>query len=247
LRRVLLAVALLGVVAGAVPATAARPPTTSGPTTVSFDGETWLIKAAKRQMGPGPNLFSASNVRRTDDGALHLSITKSGRTWSCAEVILDHALGYGTYEWTVSGPVDQLDRNVVLGLFTWEDAPSSSPTNREIDIELARWGSSTDPTNAQYVVQPYDNPGNLQRFAVPAATSVTLRFTWSPGQVVAGGSARLSDGSTVQLQSWTNTGPDVPTPANERVHMNLWLYDGKAPSDSKPVDITLTDFTYTRP
>ena len=43
---------------------------------------------------------------------------------------------------------------LVLGLFTWEDH-SDVPSNRELDFEFARWGRASDPTNAQFVVQPY--------------------------------------------------------------------------------------------
>ena len=234
------AAALIGI-AGAVPATGGKPP--SSPSTVSFAGRTWQIKAAPRQMGPGPNLFSASNVRVDPGGSLHLGITRSGRSWSCAEVILDRSLGYGTYEWTIQGAVDRLDPNVVLGLFTWEDS-SSLAGNREIDVEVARWGNAADPTNAQYVVQPYDRPGNLQRLTVPPATSVTVRFTWSPGQVVASGTAQTASGA-VALPTWTSPSVDVPTPLGERVHMNLWLYGGRAPSNGQPVDVVLSGFTFT--
>jgi hypothetical protein len=49
--------------------------------------------------------------------------------------------------------VDKLDPNMVLGLFTYDSDPAFN--NREIDIEASRLGNAADPTNAQFVVQPY--------------------------------------------------------------------------------------------
>ena len=124
-----------------------------------------------------------------------------------------------------------LDPNVVLGLFTWDDDPAYN--HREIDFEAARWGVAADPTNSQFVVQPYATPGNLQRLTTPAGAQ-TVTFTWQPNQVdfAAGGTA------------WTYTGASVPLPAAS-VHMNLWLDAGRPPTNGKAVDVVLTGFSHT--
>ena len=56
----LLALLVIGTVIP-MPAIAARPQP-AGPTTVSFSGYQWTVKSYSRKIGPGPNLFAASNV-----------------------------------------------------------------------------------------------------------------------------------------------------------------------------------------
>jgi len=145
--------------------------------TVPFAGRIWRVKRSNTRVGPGPNLFSGTNVCLGPKG-LHLRITQDARgRWRSGEVFLPTSLGYGTYEWTVTGRVDRLNAQAVLGLFVYES------DTKEIDIEFARWGWAADPTNAQYVIQPWDEPGNLQRFTMPELGSSVHRFTWQPGSV----------------------------------------------------------------
>ena len=236
--RILIVVACVGLVAGAVPA-AAKPPTQPPPppATLSFGGQQWYVKSSSGKVGPGPNYFGAANSFLDSQGRLHLRIDRDKRRrWQSAEVFAAASLGYGTYRWTVAGDVSNLDPNVVLGLFTWSDTPDQA--HRELDIEVARWGSTTDPTNAQFVVQPWDTPGNMVRFAHPAGTSV-FEFTWSPGQV-----AFLATAAGATVQEWTHSGPDVPTPGDEKPHMNLWLMNGSAPTNGQPVEVVLSAFRF---
>src|SRR4051812_1462922 len=88
---------------------------------VNFSGRQWGVKKASSKVGPGPNYFSdsTSNVWVDASDRMHLKITKVGGKWNCAEVVLLGTVGYGTYRFYLDSPVDSLDRNVVLGLFTW--------------------------------------------------------------------------------------------------------------------------------
>jgi hypothetical protein len=52
--------------------------------------------------------------------------------------------------------VPTLDPDVVLALFTYDDT-RTSPTNREIAFEASRFADAEEPTNAPYVVQPYED------------------------------------------------------------------------------------------
>ena len=61
-------------------------------------------------------------------------------------------LGYGTYEFLVSG-LDALEPAAVFDVFTYDYA-GSAQNNREMDIEISRWGNPTGEKNAQYVLQP---------------------------------------------------------------------------------------------
>lgn len=230
------AILITALLVAALPMTAAaaRPITPPGPSVISWSGYQWNVKQHSRKIGPGPNFFSSANVAVVGD-ALHLSIKRSGNRWYAAEVINTSTLGYGTYSWTV-GRMGPLDPQVVLGLFTWNDDPAFN--HREIDIEFARWSYATDPTNGQWVVQPYSTTGNLLRTTQPAtATSSTHRFTW--------GHSTVDFASTsAQPRSWTYDGPDVPHPGGENARMNLWQFRGQAPSNGQPIEIVITDFTY---
>ena len=221
----------------AAPAAAARPGGGAGPRYLQFDGYTWLAKSSSRKIGPGPNLFDPMGAWVDGAGNLHLTIRKVGGRWYSSEVINTLSLGRGTYSWTVQGDLDALDEHAVLGLFTWNDDPTDN--HREIDIEFARWSYATDPTNGQWVVQPYSTTGNLMRTTQPrGVTSSTHSFTWR--------STSVDFASTsAQPLRWTYSGPDVPRPGGENARMNLWQFRGQAPSDGQPIEIVITDFTYT--
>jgi hypothetical protein len=222
-------------IAFAAAVSAARPGP-SGPRTVAFDGYTWTVKASTRKIGPGPNLFSPDLAWIDASGALHLRIAKVGGRWNVSEVINQATLGYGTYSWTVRADLDALDRQVVLGLFTWNDDPAYN--HRELDVEFARWGNASDPTNGQYVVQPYDRAGNLQRIRqAPGFATTTHGFTWRPD--------RVDFFSSAAPTSWSYAGADVPRPGGENARMNLWLFRGVAPSNGQPAEVVITDFTFT--
>jgi hypothetical protein len=207
-----------------------------GPVVLSFDGYPWLVKSSTRKIGPGPNLFATANAWVAADG-LHLRISKVSGKWNAAEVINQASLGRGTYSWTVAGDLNALDRNAVLGLFTWNDDPTDN--HREIDVEFSRWSNASDPTNGQFVVQPYSTSGNLLRITQPAGEgSSTHAFTWGTSSVAFASSAAAPS-------SWTYTGPDVPHPGGENARMNLWLFRGAAPSNGQPIEVVITDFTFT--
>ena len=197
----------------ALPMTAAaarpiKPPPTPDPGPISWSGYDWHVKSHSRKIGPGPNFFSSANVA-VDGDELHLSITKSGNKWYAAEVINTRSLGYGTYSWTV-GPMGELDPQVVLGLFTWNDDPAYN--HREIDFEYAKWGNAADPNNAQYVVQPYSTLGNEHRWQQDAFWVPTVHsFTWTETSV----EFRSTTASGTVLEAWTYDGLDVPVPGGQ--------------------------------
>ena len=227
--------ALLVSLAAAAPVGAARPGS-GGPKTLAFDGHQWTVKVATRKIGPGPNLFSPDLAWVDANGHLHLRIAKVGGRWNVSEVINQASLGYGTYSWTVRADLNGLDRQVVLGLFTWNDDPAFN--HREIDVEFARWGNAADPANGQLVVQPYDTPGNLLRITqAPGLATTTHGFTWRPDRVEFFTSASPS--------TWTYAGADVPQAGGENARMNLWLFRGLAPSNGQPAEVVITDFTFT--
>jgi len=210
------------------------------PRTISFSGTSWSVKTSSGRVGPGPNYFSdsTSNVWVDGQGRLHLKILKVKNRWTCAEVVSQASFGHGTYRFFLDSPVDALDPSAVLGLFTWSDDPAYS--NREIDVEMSRWGSAANQ-NAQYVVQPYTLASNIHRFQWPAVTPSSHSFAWTSGRV----EFQSVDTTTSSvLQSWTCTNA-VPVPGGENARMNLWLYKGRAPKSGQAVEVVVNRFEFT--
>lgn len=211
------------------------------PDKVNWSGLTWSIKTSRSAVGPGPNLFDKANVSVDGDGNLRLRIAKNAAgQWTCAEVIGPTSHGYGTYTFDVASPVNAFDPNVVLGLFTWSDRAQQA--HREIDIEFAKWGNAFDPTNAQFVVQPWDALNHLYRFVAPTTTNTRHSFEWRPGQVT----WHSYDSAGVLRATYAYSGQDVPTSRDERVRLNLWLFQGQAPSDGQPVEVIVSRFGFAR-
>jgi hypothetical protein len=226
---------------------------------IEFSGYTWIVKRCDTPCGPGPNYFcdSAENAWVDPQGRLHMKITYSDGKWCCAEVINTRSLGYGEYCFRLESPVDTLDKNVVLGLFTWDDnAPGHN--YREIDIEFARWGQEGCP-NAQYVVQPWDTPGNIHRWCLALTKPCSTHcFDWSRRRVSfksiqSDSPCVVPPANPTALQSWEYTGDDIPPPGQENPRINLWLFNadgvgpGDPPSDGNEVEVVITAFEFVPP
>jgi len=89
-----------------------------------------------------------------------MKITNNGGTWTAAEIFTTDKIGFGTYQWQIDGPVDKLDKNVVVGLYPYgPQAGIGSDGQNEIDIEYARWGNASYP-NGNYTVYPPTGTGS---------------------------------------------------------------------------------------
>lgn len=207
---------------------------------IEFAGRSWTVKESAQPVGPGPNYFSAGaeSVWVDAQGRLHLRLRQEGGVWKCAEVYSDFFAGYGTYRFYLDCRPDLLDKNVVGACFLY------ATDEKEIDIEFARWSQDAPGYNAQYVVQPWYHAGNLHRFPMSlTGTYTTHSFTWRAGSV----SFRSLHGHSVDpitpghvIQEWTYQGPDVPAEQDKlRVHINLWLYQGAAPSDGQEAELVV--------
>lgn len=218
---------------------------------ISFAGYDWWVKRHCNPVGPGPNYFSDSNENISVDpnGYLHLKIAQRDGKWYCSEVIANVNLGYGTYVFTVQGRVDLLDENIVLGLFTWEDCVPEH-NYREIDIEFSRWGQ-TKNDNAQFVVQPWNNPGNMSRFNTdltghPNRTTTHI-FTWKQNRICFRsyyGDFSLAPPKEDIIASWCYTGNDIPPAGAENPRINFWLMSGNAPTTRQDAEIVIKSFQY---
>jgi FlgD Ig-like domain len=222
-----------------------------GGRTIHFSGREWRVKGPG-YFGPGPNLFcdSGSCVWVDAGGRLHLTLQNSGGQWYSSEVAATELTGYGDYVFTTVGRLDLLDPAVVFGLFTWQYGPCYDPGYlwwnpfNEIDVEFGRWGSPSSDI-AQFVAQPFDYPGNTPRFDASFSIDelTSHAFHWLADRVEfrswRGGPLDESPGN--MIRTWTYTGPHVPRPEHQRVHVNLWRFAGPPASNQ---EVVLDAFTF---
>ena len=224
---------------------------------ITFSGRKWDIKTGFN--GPGPNNFTnhPNDVYVDDNGHLHLSVsqrTVDGVTptleWLCTEVVSQDTFGYGTYVWTIQGDPVNIDRNIVLGLFTWDNNTFQEQANSEVDIEFAKWGDSEEEFTLQYGVQPIAfGPYYPERVNKPEANNQnwigvsTHAFTWTdtlitweswPGNQYGVGDPAaswffdLNNPARVKNENQNASDPIIiPAPGNTtNARMNFWLSSG---------------------
>jgi hypothetical protein len=126
-------------------------------------------------------------------------------------------------------------------MYTLDDA-APDDTRNELDIELSRW-ATPNSLNAQYVVQPYYVPENVARFTVPAG-EVTHILRWEPG--IASfrsirGSANTPEAKSISEHVF-NSG--VPTPAAEKVHIDLYEFHHSRSTLQRPAEVVIEKFEY---
>lgn len=202
---------------------------------INFSGYEWDIKTGRH--APGTNNWSRDNCWVDENGYLHLKITKVKDQWYSAEVSTKLLFNYGLYQFEVIGPVDRLDPNVVLGLFVYSE-------KSEIDIEFAKWGKRNAPSGNFTVV-----PTTTWSFPVSLEGCYTLQqFDWGKKQVgFSSYHGHMPDKQmliTYKQFSLAKEVKSIPTPP-VKVHINLWLFKGNAPTDNQEVEIIIKAFNHT--
>ncbi|MFH0735331.1 MAG: T9SS type A sorting domain-containing protein [bacterium] len=216
--------------------------------TISFAGYEWLIKKNTGKIGPGPNYFSdtTDNVFVDANNELHLSIKKRNTKWYCSEVILNKSLGYGEYYFKIRHNLNNLNENAILGIFLWDNSACESNFN-EFDIEFSRWGIQSALNNAQYVIQPYNKPGNRKRWQMPDGIEYSLHgFKWQNDTIDFFSSVahNVSNIDSSIISKWRYSGDNVPDVGKENVRINLWLLNGIPPTDDKNIEIIISSFEF---
>lgn len=223
-----------------------------GGRTLDFGNQTWRVKGPGFY-GPGPNVFSDSPADVwVDQQGLHMTISSAGG-WSSTEIVTENPLGYGDYIFTTKGNLDLFADNTVLGLFLWQYPPCYEPDNRwnqhnEIDVEISRWGNPNND-NAQFVTQPYNWPGNIDRFDIDYTTAkgdtVTYAIRWLPGRTESRAWFGNPDDESPanMIHAWNYAGAHNPTPEQPRVHINLWHTDN-SPVNNQDQHALITDFVF---
>jgi hypothetical protein len=226
-------VAAVGTVAGAASEVAISP-------ALYFSGYEWRVRNAPSGRGGTTNLYDPANAWTDEGGALHLRIAKQSDKWTCAEVSLTRNLGYGSYSFVVRD-TSQLEPAGVLAMFIWDYA-GDDQNNREMDIEISRWGDPASK-NAQYEVQPFYVPANVARFTAPSGV-LAHSFRWEPGRVTfrtMRGSASDPRGEIISEHVFTS---GVPSPGAESIRLALYVYGkGDAPVQNG-AEVVIEKFEY---
>ena len=235
-----------------------------------FSGQSWTIKAYENSTwGPGPNYFSgrSSDVYVDNDGFLHLNIAQHNGRWYSTEVISEETMGYGVYTWVVDAQLEQMEANTVLGLFTWDNNTFQTQGNSEVDVEVARWGDINEQDILLYSVQPVwfgpYKPERTQKINTPTGSlnGVTAhRLVWTDSLITWKSWEDYADGPN-EIGSWSfdlNNPPRtkdeggqtsdpiiIPAPgATTHARMNLWLFNGAAPTNGQPYEVIIRLFSY---
>lgn len=219
-----------------------RVPQGEGPRIIRFSGFDWIVtRSGDERVHPGPNLFSnsAENAWVDSSGRLHLRITRCDGHWACAGVILRGAVSYGRYVFRISTNVDQLNEQVVAGLFLYRD------DHNEADIEFSRWGDRA-AVAGQYVIQPWDHDGNRFRFSMEnTGDRSTHIIDFQPESVAFSSYRGHGDTRNPQdiISEWVYRGEDIPDRNRIKLMINLWLYRGAPPSDGQDVELVIERIT----
>jgi len=204
--------------------------------TIDFSGCTWNVRSGYG--GPGPNSFSDSpeNVWIDDNGYLHLRIRRQNYAWYCSEVYTTHYTQYGIHKFVVAGNIDDLDANVVLGLFVYAD------DSHEIDIEIARWGVTGGNKNGWYTIQP-PITGNSFGFPFSLSQSVsTHSFNWQETYINFSSYQGVTSPPPAFFALWNYTGSYIPKSSDRlRTHINFWLLEGNTPADTTNLEVIIRE------
>lgn len=205
--------------------------------TLRFAGRQWLVRGWYG--GPGPNKFSDSekSVWVDKDGALHLKLRKIDGEWHCAEVRSVKATRYGMHRFYLASRVDKLDKYVCASPFLYKS------DSEELDIEF-RWDHKGN--NSQFVVQPYQKPGHMERFKLALTGDYsTHSFNWQKGFVdflSLHGHYKEPPKPKYLIRHWKYEGDDiVRQEAGLKIMINLYLVGGKkAPANGEEVEFIVT-------
>lgn len=212
--------------------------------TLNFSGLSWQIRSGTGNPGGNNWSDSSESVWVDENGILHMTIRKINGVWNCSEIYTDANVGYGEYRFYVASNVENLDKNVVVGLFTYLD------DKNEIDIEFSKWGNAAEEKMGTYATQPTKTLGNSHNFELNLNGSYsTHRFIWKSDRIGYKswhGHERVSSENSF-IQEWEYLGNDIPIPGDEKLIINLWLYQGNVPNDGNEVEVLIKSVKVYKP
>jgi len=215
---------------------------------IEFGGYTWTVRSNRG--GPGPNEWAEHNAWLDASTNLHLRITQREGKWSCAEVTMRKRVSFGRYQFQVSGRLDLLDDNVVLGLFNYPTRDVGPDATHEIDIEFARWGNPKNPMG-NYTVWPVEKSRKQVSKSFPftlTGEQTTHRFIWSHDAVKFRSMQGYHDDDGDEIKAWVYSPKEPSRFISQQpmpVHINLWLFKGLAPKNAQEVEVIIHNFNFT--
>ena len=214
-----------------------------------FSGYDFKIKQA-RNMGPGPNDWASSQAFVDRQGRLHLRFSEKKGKWLAGEVSSVSRFGFGTYEMVFTGDIGGQDRNVVFGFFNYPGSELGPKIETEIDIEFARWGrSGWKPLNFTVWPPSGKTPNAHKTFSFRKGVRKSLhRFTWERERIIFYTAELNDEGRPVREISWTFQPADYHLRIGDQpmpLHFNLWGFQGRSPSDERPVEVIIDRFSFT--
>jgi len=216
---------------------------------IHFSGYTWVVRAPSHA-GPGPNYWDPNNAYVDTNGGLHLRLSEKDGKWLCPELITQKRLGFGRYEFSIIGPLDKLDQNVVFGFFNYPTPDVGVDGTHEIDIEFARWGNSTAPIG-NYTVWPAAKSVKRDTKSFPLSLSdqiSTHSFVWSPTNIVFLSREGAGEATGRKLAGWQYAPLEPAVHISQKpmpVHFNLWCFQGRPPANGQPVELVVRSFKFT--
>jgi len=193
--------------------------------TIIFSDITWYIKEGKG-LGPGSNNWSRENVFVDSKGFLHLRIDKKDGKWFCAEIYTKDRAQCGEYIFYLDSNVEMLDKNMVLGLFLYED------DNKEVDIEFYNG-------EGYYCIQQKET----YRFTLNLTGSYSEHRIWFYPYSIEFESYHGHSWGPLIAKWRSKTGSSIKL-SNSKLHINFWLKHGKAPLEGAEIIIKNIKINY---
>ena len=199
--------------------------------TIEFSGHRWEVRGWFGSPGTGCWSDSDQSVWVDDEGRLHLKIRKVGGTWCQAEVRALEPSTTGDHTFHVIARLDQLDPDVVLGLFLYDH-------DAELDIEMT--GSFGEETQRGWytIFGPEADLVAQNAFQVELSGSYTSHnIRWYPHRIdfESWHGHCQAPPCAGWLHRWTYSGPSRPP--DEMVlqpRINFWLHaDGSLDEDQE--------------
>lgn len=209
---------------------------------ISFSGYNWIVSnSPNKRVAPGNNFWSDKSVWVDGNGHLHLILKMDNATnrWFCAEIQSENKFGNGTYQFWLNGRIDQLDKNVVFGLFNY----SGVDLYDEMDIEFAKWGNDSND-NLHYTVYPAANTkgktlGSSTVLTMDNPTSTHL-FIRAKSKIIFESTYNYKGTKTYSQTFNSSTFSQKEMP----IYINLWSFKNLPPSNQKEVEIVIQKFVF---
>ena len=213
---------------------------------ITFAGRTWFVNDAA--ILPPYSTYQSTNCVSVDsNGWLLLEMKQIDGVWFGPQIEAVESLGFGEYRWYMGSPLEQIDSNLVAGLFVYALEDEYGTNQVEIDIEVTHAVTGSQTNCLLYTVQPYTIAGNGYQHPLETTNDLTTqRFIWRPDridwQTYYGHTA---DPSPEQfLAGWRFNKRGIPIETNERTMMNLWLLLTNAPASGQGLEIVVRDFIF---